>query len=403
MVLTNNKAPRSGWQKQAKNLAFAHATLGKDAMTPAHRVLGPVVQKWLAYPVENSNTAAHDLELNTAKIAKEPGPSHSKSAEQERRADWESATSILKAGKATFSERAAAANKQIAGLDTALALVREELVLQQNKTLSLQTSLNLTTTENLRLAGDLAEAIAAAESAKSRCEQMNVSLCALQDERDKLAVIGDETRQALSEMKVALAASKAKCAKLATSLDEASEMHQYETARLVALVEAATMSGAAKEKLLADARLRIVTLGKQKDSAERHFADATAVGNAAAKKLELLREELRSKASRIQQLDEVGAKLLEHTDALLGIAKERDAALASAKEQIKSLSDAKREVKSNIVSLPKKFRSPKRTPLNNGITADTAKNARTKSTLMKGELDKDQWLFAGDLTFVGEA
>ena len=173
-------------------------------------------------------------------------------------------------------------------------------------------------------------------------------------------------------------------------------MHQHEIARLVVLLETATTSAAAKEKSLASARQKIVKLGEQNDSANRGLVDATEARNAAEKKLEALNQALCAKESRIQQLDEVGTKLLEHTDALLQLVKERDVALAAAKEQIKLLSAGRRKAEPNIARAQKKSEPPTRSLPNNPVTADIVKNARAKSGLMKGELDKDRWLFSAD-------
>ena len=103
----------------------------------------------------------HGLEAGIIGLAHEPHSPHTKPVEHERQVPSETAVTWLVRGPretlAARAARAAIADKRATELEDELRLERERLVLEENKTHSLQISLELTISEYSRLSSRLAE------------------------------------------------------------------------------------------------------------------------------------------------------------------------------------------------------------------------------------------------------
>jgi hypothetical protein len=103
----------------------------------------------------------HSHEASIFELVREPGSLRKKLVDQEQRVARPDAAAWLLNGRretlAARAARAASADKRVTELEDDLCLTHERLILEENENYSLQLSLDLTISENLRLSGQLEE------------------------------------------------------------------------------------------------------------------------------------------------------------------------------------------------------------------------------------------------------
>ena len=372
MALTGKKAQRNGWRHQAEHLALNHTAVTTTMLASAEQA-----RRRRAF---RDAECERGLETSKTDHPHELMPPSMKYAELEQQVARESAIArTLNSGRETLAARAArvgAADKRIAELESELGMAREALVLRENENHSLQTSFDLIASDNLSLSSRLTERDAAVDEAHSQLKQIKTTLAAVEVERNKLVAAVAETN----------------------------EKRQTETNTLNTRLEAMSARAITAEKLLAEARQSLLACSEEKSSAERKLTDATAARHAADKNLELLQNSLRVKERQVKELEQNCSKLIEGADALLKTLKTREAALTRAEERIKLLDDAQLKTKAalakpqnkiNEVDSQSRCERMGRTVLE-GVRKKAPevvrKKAHTDYSLLKRELDKDDWL-----------
>jgi chromosome segregation ATPase len=191
MALAGKKAPRHGWRHQAERLALNHTGAAPAAWAATERrpLTEPVSCHFSVVDAKSERgqeTSANET-LNDAKHAEQQ-------MAREAAAAW-----ILKARRETLAARAAKANaadERIAELEAKFDTALERIAFQENENQSLQTSLDLTISENLRLSNRLSESDATLEKISSELEQLKTS----EAERNKLSSVVDKKIELLQNL-----------------------------------------------------------------------------------------------------------------------------------------------------------------------------------------------------------
>ncbi len=396
MAQTVKKAQRDGWRHQAEHLALSHTAVATVTLAAADQA--------------RRRRSSQDAECEQGEIdpASELAPPATKYAELEQQVTRESAIAwTLTDRRETLAARAArvsSADKRVAELETELGAAREALALKENENHSLQTSLDLIAGDNSRLSSYLTE-------------------------RD---VVLDEAQSQLKQIKTTLAAAEAEREKLATAVEEANERRQVEFNTLSSRLGTMSARAVTAEKLFVETRQSLLACSAEKSTVERELADATTARRVADKNLELLQNSLQVKERLIQELEQARSKLIEGADSLLKTLETRETALARAEEKIKLLDDALLEAEANLGKLQKKIEELNSQPRSERIgrtvpeaagkkppegvrkTASETmrkaasesvrrtapeigrKNTHAERSVLRRELDKDDWLLGGN-------
>lgn len=353
MALTGKKVQRDGWQHQADCLALTYTAVGTTAVTAIGQALRqPSLQAGPRHPRKRT------LELETSKTAE-----LDRQGARETAAEW-----ICNARRETLVARAARlADEKIAKLESDLGAAREQIAQLENEKHSLQSSVDLTVSENSRLSHRVRESDDARNRASSQLEQMKTALTSIEAERNWLAAAANESRCKLEHMAGALATTEAERVKLSFAVDEAcSKLEQMKAALATAKAERITLSFAVDEvnekrrtetntlntqlramseravtaeRRLTEARQKLLARAAENCSLERRFVNATSAQDAAYKELEPLKKALQIKERQFQDLDQSRSELIEITITLLRAFKKRRSALADAEQRIKMLAE----------------------------------------------------------------
>ena len=240
----------------------------------------------------------------------------------------------------------------------------------------LQEKLDLVTAENARLSESFAERGIALDDAQVRIEFLQTALAAaeaetaakraegvengfraasdqLQGKLDAVAaenarlsqgatardfVLGD-ARARIEFLETALSAAEAECTRLAAERGSVREMLESKSKAINARLEAMSARAVAAEKLLAEARERLLARIVETDAFRQRAADAKAAGNQAYVKNRQLEDALCLRQCQVDELKRSHSALLEATKELLETFQERDRALTSAEEQIKCVAE----------------------------------------------------------------
>jgi chromosome segregation ATPase len=216
---------------------------------------------------------------------------------------------------------AAAKDKRLAELEDGLRLTREDLAHRDHESNSLQTSLDLVTTENARLSVRLDERAVDAEVLSARLENSRTALLAAEAERDRLAI----------------------------ALHEGNDLHRIESDELNNRLDAMTSRTAAMESLLADVRKSLLARIEESDAAARKAIDATLALDAADEALGQLHGSLQVKEHQVRALEQSRAVLIAGAGTLLEAFEARVAALAAAEDKAKSLAGRVAEAEAKSV------------------------------------------------------
>jgi chromosome segregation ATPase len=154
-------------------------------------------------------------------------------------------------------------------------------------------------------------------------------------ENARLSRAATEKDQALADartrveyLQAALAAAEAECERLKGEAAGARDKHQAETSRAITA-----------EKLLAEARERLLARIIEIDAVRQRVAQANAVTNAAYDRQRQLEDALSLQQSKFEELERSQSKLAEATKVLMQRFRDRDRALGVAKEKIKTLAE----------------------------------------------------------------
>jgi hypothetical protein len=309
MALTdfNEDRPRSGWLRQAQQLASTHA-LGIRTAAATQQI--PRQQE--AYPSSDlANAERVSLaEARAAELARELEQALAKVSGLERRVAQEKAAAEatgrqLEALKKQSDETA----RRIAVLEQDLAAERTSTDLQQNEIESLQNSLDLATSENSRMAArvDLAESLLA--ESRVQTEQLRVE-----------AVTADVQR--IKTVDVA---------------HRADEKYQIEFGKLQDDLAAMTARARTAETLLGDSRECLMIRIAENEKLASSLVEATDAGRDADHRLQELQDLLCAKELQLKQIEQSRQTLMAKSHKLLENFQSRDQALARAEEKIKLL------------------------------------------------------------------
>ena len=191
MALAGKKAPRHGWRHQAARLALNHTGVASAAWAGTERLL--LAEAGFCHFSGVDAKSKPDLETSAHETSND-----AKHAIQQMARDAAAAW-ILKARRETLAARAAkakAAEERIAELEAKFDIALERIAFQDNENQSLQTSLDLTVNENLRLSNRLSESDATLEKISSELTQLKTS----EAERDKLSSVVDKKIELLQNL-----------------------------------------------------------------------------------------------------------------------------------------------------------------------------------------------------------
>src|SRR5580704_12074452 len=191
MALAGKKAPLHGWRHQAERLALNHTGVATAAWAATER--RPLTEPVSCYFSAAGAKSERDQEASVNETSND-----AKHAEQQMAREailaW-----ILNARRETLAARAAkakAAVERIAELEAKLDTALERIGLQDNENQSLQTSLDLTVSENLRLSNRLSESDATLEKISSEIEKLKTS----EAEHNKLSSVVDKKIELLQNL-----------------------------------------------------------------------------------------------------------------------------------------------------------------------------------------------------------
>jgi hypothetical protein len=153
----------------------------------------------------------------------------------------------------------------------------------------------------------------------------NARLARVATERDRVLA---DARTRVEYLEAALAAAEAECGRLKGEAAGAREKHQAETSRAVTA-----------EKLLAEARVRLLARIIEIDAVRQRVAQANAASGAAYDRQYQLEDALCLQHKRFEELERSQLKLAEATKVLLQRFRDRERALLVADEKIKALAE----------------------------------------------------------------
>jgi hypothetical protein len=168
-----------------------------------------------------------------------------------------------------------------------------------------------------------------ARGARPRAEKLdtatseNARLSRAAAEKDRVLA---DARTRVEYLEAALAAAEAECGRLTADAVKACDKHQAETSRAITA-----------EKLLAEARERLLARIIEIDAVRQRVAQANAVTNAAYDRQRQLEDALCLQQTQFEELERSQSKLAEATKVLLQRFRDRERAVVVAEKKIKAL------------------------------------------------------------------
>ena len=166
-------------------------------------------------------------------------------------------------------------------------------------------------------------------------ERLQKKLDSATGENERLSRAATEKDQALADartrveyLQAALGAAEAECSRQTGDAAKAREERQAERARAISA-----------EKLLTEARERLLARIIEIDAVRRRVVEANAATNAAYDRQRQLEDALCLQQSRFEELERSQSKLAEATKVLMQRFRDRERALAVAREKIKALAE----------------------------------------------------------------
>jgi chromosome segregation ATPase len=355
------KGRRNGWQHQATGLVTSHATLPATAKTAvdrggallnrrkALRPVGDAGAKALAQTIETG--LARELDQARAEIGRQNRPSRREGAAASlpRRPASSSAAGAGSAEKAAqqlqIEVSAAVLQARAERLAAENALLARKLV-ERNSALDEARARIKSLQEKLAKAGGEGAGKTTEKSSEKTAEAVQNELGAARDrlqgkldsvtkENARLSRAATDRDRALADartrveyLQAALAAAETECGRQTGEAAQAREKHQAETSRAITA-----------EKLLADARERLLARLIEIDAVRQRVAQANLVAGAAYDRQRQLEDALCLQQSQFEELDRSQSKLAEATKLLLQRFRDRERALVDANEKIKALAE----------------------------------------------------------------
>lgn len=297
--------------------------------------------------------AARSAEIARSDLTNELAVVRTKLADLERQLTQESASvRMLTEEKGTLTDHGVNADKRIVELEGENSVGRERLVLLENEKRSLQGSLDQIVGENSRLARRVSESEGALAAARTRIENLEISVAALESDRNRLT----------------------------TAVDETNERRQTESNTLTTRLEAMQSRANAAEKLLAEVRHSLIQRTEENRLSERKVVESTIARNATEKKLEQMLTSLQAQERQIRDLDSSRTTLVDRSGTLLKTVKARETALARAEEKIQALTDRINQLEGEAES--NRGKTEKRTEeLNSLVQRERLERAVTEGAL----------------------
>ena len=348
------KGRRNGWQHQATGLVTSHATLPATAKTAvdrggtllnrrkALRVVGDAGAETLAQTIETG--LARELDQARAEIARQKRPRES-AASLARSPAASSAAAAKSAEKAAAEFKieisASALQARAERLAAENALLAQKLT-ERNGALDDARARIKSLEEKLAKAEEEGAGKAAEKTAESVQNELRAARDRLQGKLDsvskentRLSRAANERDRALADartrveyLEAALAAAEAECGRQTGEAANAREKHQAQTSRAITA-----------EKLLAEARERLLARIIEIDAVRQRVTQANAVSNAAYDRQRQLEDALCLQQSQFEELERSQSKLAEATKLLLQRFRDRERALVVAEEKIKTLAE----------------------------------------------------------------
>jgi len=226
--------------------------------------------------------------------------------------------------------------EQVIELEEEVDALRDQLMLRDNENQSLQTSLDLVTEENSRLASELGQRQAAVEESRAQAEYLKVAASAAETQRNQLGGVIEDLRAQVAQLMTALTAAQVERKALSAIAKAAEAKRISESTSLRSQFEAAAARAEAAEQLLADLQGRMLTT-EEYYAVERLIAGTSTDRDAAKQQVQLLEQSLKDKESQLRALEHSRTELIDGTSSLLKTFGARDSALSNAEGIIKLL------------------------------------------------------------------
>jgi chromosome segregation ATPase len=366
-----DRGRRNGWHHQATSLVSSHSALGTTAKALVDRS-GPLLRRRPLLEAQDQEVdsaseeigieLARKLDEARAEIARlELRLSHDAAAAQELRAQIEASAAATEA-----------ADQRAAGLAREIAAARG----------GLQENIDLLTAENARLLQGHAErgmalddaqdkikflenALAAAEAAsvskqaETLANGASAARVEFQEQLDLAASENARLQQTIAKKDVAFgevrarieflqSTAEAECSRLGAEVGGVRQQQHAESETLNGRLEAMSSRAVTAEKLLAEARerllARIVENGAFRQKVADAKADAKAANDKAYAKTRQLEDAVTLRQHQIDELERSRATLVEATTTLLETFEDRDRALQRAQQKIKALAERNAEL-----------------------------------------------------------
>jgi chromosome segregation ATPase len=366
-----DRGRRNGWHHQATSLVSSHSALGTTAKALVDRS-GPLLRRRPLLEAQDQEVdsaseeigieLARKLDEARAEIARlELRLSHDAAAAQELRAQIEASAAATEA-----------ADQRAAGLAREIAAARG----------GLQENIDLLTAENARLLRGHAErgmalddaqdkikflenALAAAEAAsvskqaETLANGASAARVEFQEQLDLAASENARLQQTIAKKDVAFgevrarieflqSTAEAECSRLGAEVGGVRQQQHAESETLNGRLEAMSSRAVTAEKLLAEARerllARIVENGAFRQKVADAKADAKAANDKAYAKTRQLEDAVTLRQHQIDELERSRATLVEATTTLLETFEDRDRALQRAQQKIKALAERNAEL-----------------------------------------------------------
>jgi chromosome segregation ATPase len=326
------KGRRSGWERQATGLVTSHASLGTSAKAAVDRG-GTLLNRRKALrlvPEAGADSISQSIEAGLAReldqafadIArqKRQSPPASATALAPRRAAAAATTAAKPAEKASEESPTGASGKTLQERAIARSATRARIKFLEEKLLAAaEGAAKLTDSQQceLRVARDRVQK--KLDTATSE----NARLSRAAAEKDRVLA---DARTRVEYLEAALAAAEAECGRLTADAAKVCDKHQAETSRAITA-----------EKLLAEARERLLARIIEIDAVRQRVAQANAVTNAAYDRQRQLEDALCLQQTQFEELERSQSKLAEATKVLLQRFRDRERAVVVAEKKIKAL------------------------------------------------------------------
>jgi hypothetical protein len=356
---------RNAWHHQATSLVSSHSALRTTAKAIVDRST-PLLRRRASLEVQGQEFG-QGSEAIGIELARKLDEARAEIARLELRLSYDAAAAQELREQIQASAAATeTADQRAAGLERESATVRD----------GLQDKIDLLTAENARLLQGHAErgmalddaqdkikfleaALAAAEAsavskqAESLAEGRRAARAEFQDQLDlaggekaRLQQIIADKDVALGEagariefLQTALSTAEAECTRLGAEIGGVRQLRQSETETLNGRLEAMSSRAVTAEKLLAEARERLLARIVENGTFRQKVADAKAANDKAYAKARQLEDAVTLRQHQIDELERSRATLLEATTTLLETFEDRDRALQRAEGKIKALAE----------------------------------------------------------------